>query len=187
MAKRLYKNRWVDLYETDRGFVFAQRHSINSTAALLYVKQSNNDYKFLLRYQPLPELKIKEVPNLKWTNLYPCCVTGSLEKSETPIENVIKEVFEETNYIIKKTDIKAFNIVVSTTQMNESVYNFIIDISKAKLAKKVLGDGSLFENISQNHWVTLKQLENILCNNKEIYLSSLASAYLLFENKILKK
>jgi hypothetical protein len=65
MAKRLYKNRWVDLYETDRGFVFAQRHSINSTAALLYVKQSNNDYKFLLRYQPLPELKIKEVPNLK--------------------------------------------------------------------------------------------------------------------------
>jgi hypothetical protein len=35
--------------------------------------------------------------------------------------------------------------------MNESVYNFIIDISKAKLAKKVLGDGSLFENISQNH------------------------------------
>jgi hypothetical protein len=59
-------------------------------------------------------------------------------------------VYEEANYLIKKKDIKAFNIAVSTTQMNEAVFNFIVDITNAKQIKKQQGDGSLFENISQN-------------------------------------
>ncbi|MDR1234556.1 MAG: DNA mismatch repair protein MutT [Mycoplasmataceae bacterium] len=186
MAKRLYKSKWIDLYESDRGFIFAQRRSVNSTATLLYAKDGS-DYKFLLRYQPLPELKIKKMVNLKWTTLYPCCVTGSLETNETPEQNVIKEVYEEANYLIKKKDIKAFNIAVSTTQMNEAVFNFIVDITNAKQIKKQQGDGSLFENISQNRWATHKVLKQILLDSKNIYLSSLASAYLLFQKQILNK
>jgi DNA-binding LytR/AlgR family response regulator len=49
------------------------------------------------------------------------------------------------------------------------------------MVNKRLGDGSVFENISQNHWVNLKQLKHILTAKNNIYLSSLASAYLLFE------
>jgi 8-oxo-dGTP pyrophosphatase MutT (NUDIX family) len=78
-------------------------------------------------------------------------VTGSLETNETPIQNVIKEVFEETNYQIKKENIKGTNINVATTQMNESVFTFVVDITKAKHVKKTQGDGSIFETISQNH------------------------------------
>jgi hypothetical protein len=58
MIKTLYKNYWLSLKQTERGFVYAQRRNINSTAALLF-KKENNDFKFLLRYQPLPELSIK--------------------------------------------------------------------------------------------------------------------------------
>lgn len=114
-------------------------------------------------------------------------MTGSLEQNETPQENVIKEVFEETNYIIKKQNIMAGAINAATTQMNEAVFTFVVDITNAKQAKKHQGDGSLFENISQNHWVTHKKLRQILSGSDEIYLSSLASAYILFSIKILKK
>jgi 8-oxo-dGTP pyrophosphatase MutT (NUDIX family) len=77
-------------------------------------------------------------------------VTGSLEPNETPQANVIKEVGEEANYIIKSQNIKACVINVATTQMNEAVFVFIVDITKAKHIDKHQGDGSLFENISQN-------------------------------------
>jgi 8-oxo-dGTP pyrophosphatase MutT (NUDIX family) len=78
-------------------------------------------------------------------------VTGSLEPNETPLQNAIKEVLEETNYQIIKNDIKGTNIVVASTQMNECVYTFIADISNAKHVNKKQGDGSIFESISQNH------------------------------------
>jgi hypothetical protein len=70
--------------------------------------------------------------------------------------------------------------------MNEAVYTFIVDITKAKFDKKETGDGSIFESISKNKWVNHKKLLSILNDDKEIYLSSLASAYLLFQKSILK-
>lgn len=130
MAKVLYKNYHLSLYETERGFIYAQRRNINSTASLLY-KKNKNDYSFLLRYQPLPELKVNNKKS-GWKSLFPCCVTGPLEISETPITNCIKEVFEETGYKITKNNIKVSNIAVASTQSNECVYNFVVDISKAK-------------------------------------------------------
>lgn len=59
MSKVLYKNYHLSLYKTERGFIYAERRNINSTASLLF-KKVKNDYKFLLRYQPLPELKINK-------------------------------------------------------------------------------------------------------------------------------
>jgi 8-oxo-dGTP pyrophosphatase MutT (NUDIX family) len=82
--------------------------------------------------------------------LYPCCVTGSLEKNETPMQNAIKEISEETNYIVSKKQIVARGQNVSSTQMNELVYIFVVDITDAKYVQKNQGDGTIFENISVN-------------------------------------
>ncbi|GHU28680.1 hypothetical protein FACS1894152_6600 [Bacilli bacterium] len=81
----------MSLKETERGFVYGERKNVNSTATLLF-RLKNKEYEFLLRYQPLPELKIAKYQGLKWTTLYPCCVTGSMEDDETPEQNCIKEV-----------------------------------------------------------------------------------------------
>jgi Fe-S cluster biosynthesis and repair protein YggX len=59
----------------------------------------------------------------------------------------------------------------------------VMDITNAKKANKPLGDNSIFENISQNKWVSYQKLKNILLDKNELYLSSLASAFLLFEAK----
>ncbi len=183
MSKVLYKNYYLSLYKTDRGFIYAQRRNINSTAALLY-KKDKTGYKFLLRYQPLPELKTNNKKS-SWNQLFPCCITGSLEPKETPIANCIKEVLEETGYRISKNNIKGLCLAVASTQSNECVYNFIIDISNIKRAHNGFGDGSIFEEVSKNVWVSHRKLKNILKN--ELYLSSLASAYLLFVEQILVK
>jgi ADP-ribose pyrophosphatase YjhB (NUDIX family) len=135
-----------------------------------------------LRYQPLPELKL--IGTNKKANshgLYPCCVTGSIELGETPQQNVIKEIYEEFNLKIKSQNIKASSINVSSTQMNECVYTFVVDITNAIAVNKTCGDGSFFENVSENHWVSQKQLRKILISKHNPYLSSLGSAYLLFE------
>ncbi|MDR0545843.1 MAG: NUDIX domain-containing protein [Mycoplasmataceae bacterium] len=179
MNKCLYKHNWLSVHETKRGFIYAQRRTINSTATLLYAKKGKQTM-FLLRYQPLPAL-IENSRKARFSKLYPCCVTGSIEKNESPLQNAIKEVFEETNYVIKKSDIKMMNRNVASTQMNEMVYVFIADITKARFVKKRTGDGTIFESLSKNKWISEKQMINILKENKTIYLSSLACAYYLYK------
>ncbi|MCQ3907639.1 MAG: hypothetical protein MJ219_02630 [Mycoplasmoidaceae bacterium] len=53
MNKLLHKTKYLSLYETKQGFIYAQRRGINSTAILCFKKEKGN-YYFLIRYQPLP-------------------------------------------------------------------------------------------------------------------------------------
>jgi hypothetical protein len=57
----------------------------------------------------------------------------------------------------------------------------VVDITNSKRVSKKQGDNSIFENISENKWVSIEKLREILTNKKHYYLSSLASAYILFE------
>jgi 8-oxo-dGTP pyrophosphatase MutT (NUDIX family) len=100
-----------------------------------------------------------------------------MEKGETPEQNVIKEVYEETNYVIKKANLVAHCIAVSTTQMNECVYNYVVNIDNCKQVNKKTGDGTIFERVSKNVWVSEKELQAVLTNTRFPYLSSLASTY----------
>lgn len=177
--KKIFNNYHLSVYQTPKGFVYAQRRNVNSTAALCFKKNSKTkEYEFLIRYQPLPVIKFK---NIKWNEscLFPCCITGSLEKGETPKSNIIKEVLEESGYKISNKNILGCISVTSSTQMNEVVHHFLIDLTNLK-NKKPKNDGSYFEAISKNVWVSHKQLLKILNSGKELYLSSLGIAYLLF-------
>jgi hypothetical protein len=56
----------------------------------------------------------------------------------------------------------------------------VVDITDAKYVQKNQGDGTIFENISVNKWVSYKKLKKIITTNV-IYLSSLSSALILFQ------
>jgi ADP-ribose pyrophosphatase YjhB (NUDIX family) len=73
-----------------------------------------------------------------------------MEKNETPIVNAIKEIYEETNYIVNKRNFVAIGQNISSTQMNETVHIFVVDITNSKRVSKKQGDNSIFENISEN-------------------------------------
>lgn len=174
-TKLLHKTKFLSLYETENGFYFAQRRNTDSVAGLCF-KKEDNQYYFLLRFQPLPEINSK----LSWDELYPCPITGSCEENETHFESMVREIYEEGGIKVNKNNLVASSYCVATTQMNETVYNYLFDVTNLLQIDSV-GDGSIFEKVSKNYWVDQKELEDILFNKKEkTYLSSLNVCYLLF-------
>lgn len=171
--KLLYKTPWLKLFLTKKGFIYAERKGVNSVAALIFKKQ-NNETLFHLRYQLKPNLKDLNT-DIKH---YPCCITGTIEKNETPIQTVIKEVLEESGFYINEDNILNKNVYLATTQSNEAVYTYIIKIDQNTKTETPKNDGSYFEAMSYNLWVNEKELNNIF--KTELVHSSLFVAYKLF-------
>lgn len=180
MPKLLKETKYLSLYETSQGFVYAQRRNINSTAILCF-KKVKGRYMFLIRYQPLPI--VNTIAHYKWNDCFACPITGSLEKEQNPEDNAIAEVYEEANIQVNKKSLVAKTKFVPTTQMNETVFCFLCDVTRGKLIDKKQGDGSIFEDISFNKWMSYKQVKSILNSNKQLYLSSLLVCLNLFEAK----
>lgn len=179
MAKLLHKTKYLSLYKTKQGFIYAQRKGINSTAMLCF-KKVKGGYLFLIRYQPLPV--VNTVKHLKWDDCYACPITGSIEENQSPLDNALNEIYEEANIKATKKNLVAGSYCVSSTQMNETVFNFLFDVTDCKTVNKKQGDGSIFENVSLNKWLTYKQVKKIVLNaNNQIYLSSLLTCLDLFE------
>lgn len=180
--KILCQTKYLSLLETPEGFYFAQRRNINSVAGLCFKKELNQ-YFFLIRFQPLPEIEVKQ----SWDQLYPCPITGSCEINETQFESMIREIYEEGGINVNHSHLVASNYCVSTTQMNETVYNYLFDVTDLNQVDPK-NDGSIFEAVSKNVWVSQDELEEILFNNREIiYLSSLTTCYYLFLKHIVNK
>ncbi|MCQ3907638.1 MAG: hypothetical protein MJ219_02625 [Mycoplasmoidaceae bacterium] len=59
-------------------------------------------------------------------------------------------MYEEANLKITKNNLVAGSYCVSSTQMNETVFNFLFDVTNIKPTAKKQGDGSVFENVSLN-------------------------------------
>ncbi|WP_036459383.1 NUDIX hydrolase [[Mycoplasma] imitans] len=179
--KLLYKTTYLSLYETPKGFVYAQRQSINSIASLCF-KYVGDEVFYLVHYQPMPEIAIKT----KWDDLYPCPITGSIDPNESALEAAVRETQEEGGI---KVDLNKFYDqvdYVASTQMNEIVHCFVFDVTGIEQHEPST-DGSIFEQVAKNKWHSQKELEAILFNKKQIYLSSLLNAYLLIQKHLKQK
>ncbi|BAC44089.1 predicted MutT-like hydrolases [Malacoplasma penetrans HF-2] len=170
--KLIIKTKYLSMYKTEKGFYYCQRASINSVALLCY-KKENNEYLFLIRYQPLPEIEEKE----RWDQLYPCPITGSIDENEIPIETVIRECWEEAGIKINKDLVYEINPSIATTQMNEKIFFYLCDVTGLKESIPE-NDGSIFESVSKNLWVTEKELLNLIDN--QICMQGLSICYFHF-------
>lgn len=172
--KLLYDASWIKLYKNKDDYVYAERKNKDSIAALCFKWENNKPY-FLIHYQPLIEIE-----NSEEIKLYPCLVTGSLEKGKTNEEIARHELHEEVGIKNWKTlkQILTYKFV-STTQMNEIVEIFLFDITNIELEKPKT-DGSYYENLSYNKWVNFSEFKNIVFSSNDFILSSLAISYLLF-------
>lgn len=178
-TKELFKTKYLSLYKTKEGFIYAQRRNFNSTASLCFKKENKKLY-FLIRFQPLPV--VNTIKKFKWNDLFACPITGSMEKNQTPLQNAIKEIYEEGNIKVTKNNLVDFSSNVATTQMNEVVFNFLFNVTGLKQSNKKQGDGSIFENISCSKWLTSEELIKIIKpKNSKLYLTSLLSCLALFE------
>lgn len=179
--KKIIGTKFLSLYKTKQGFIYAQRRNINSVAVLCF-KKEKKQYKFLIRYQPLPV--VNTIKHFKWDDCFACPITGSFEKNKKAISIAINEVYEEANLSVNKKHLINQCKFVTTTQMNETVFCFVFDVTGLKSLKKKQGDGSIFENVSYNKWLTYRQIKNIVKgNNNKLYLSALPICLQLFEEK----
>ncbi|MCQ2747990.1 MAG: hypothetical protein MJ223_01830 [Mycoplasmoidaceae bacterium] len=97
-------------------------------------------------------------------------------------------MYEEANIKISKKNLVAGSYCVVATQMNETVFNFLFDVTNCKTINKKQGDGSIFEKVSINKWLNYNQLKKITLNaNGQIYLSSLITCIDLFERYVKNK
>lgn len=179
--KVIHQNEWLSLHQTSKGFVYAQRKGINSIASLVF-KKENNDFYFLIRKQLLPNLVLEEKPE---DFLYPSCITGTIEEGDTPLETALRETFEEGGIYLENSHLRASGKYIATTQSNEVVYTFVFEKTSEVVQTEPQNDGSYFEQISKNEWVSLQKLEDILQN--DLCHSSLYNAYLLFIDNVMHK
>ncbi|EFF41691.1 hydrolase, NUDIX family [Mycoplasmopsis alligatoris A21JP2] len=161
------------MYESKHGFIYCQRKGINSIAALVYKKIKNQTY-FLVRYQPLPEIADKKSD----FEPYPCAITGTIEPNQTPLECALKEVFEEASIVVTKNNLVTQNKYIATTQSNETVFNFLLEVDSDTEQSNQNCDNSIFELNSFNKWITLEDLQKIVKN--ELHHSSLAELLLMY-------
>ncbi|APJ38390.1 NUDIX domain-containing protein [Mycoplasmopsis pullorum] len=175
--KLLLKTNWLSLYETEKGFIYAERKGVDSIAALVY-KSTSDGYQFLIRYQPTPNILNKK---LNPTLLYPSCITGTIEDCETPLETAIKEIKEEGGLIVKTKNLVSDSFYLATTQSNEVVYSFLFEVDTNTETVPILNDGSYFESISKSIWVSQEELETMLLDH--FVHSSLLQTFLLFKFK----
>ncbi|WP_369085862.1 NUDIX domain-containing protein [Metamycoplasma spumans] len=170
--KLLFNSSRINVYETEQGIIYAQRRNKDSIAALCFRKNSDNSKDYLIRFQPLVQVE----DNKSWDELYPCPITGSFEENERPLNVAIREVYEEAGYKISENNLVNQLKYFATTQMNETVYGYIFDITG--LENEIpQTDGSLMEKISKNIWMSEKDVKDIIENRNN--LASLPLLYYL--------
>ncbi len=174
--KKLFEHKWINVYETQDHFIYAERRGKDSIAVLAYRLTTNNEYEFLIRWQLLPATSVKD------HKLMPCCITGSLWDQTDLIEAVKSELYEEGGIKLDDNNrIKATKSFISSTQMSETTHVYLVDVTNIK-QQEIKGDGSYLESISKSEWISQSKLEKII--KDDTTLVSLLIAYNLFKNYI---
>lgn len=160
MDETIFQTHWVKVKQTPKGFQFLERKGKDSVAIFLVRKDPNPPdpryyapgFQVLIRYQPLP-LDNDDLDQTLW----PCPITGSKEVGEDSLACALREVEEETGYVL--TDLRDLGLYIVGTQTNEIVRMFWFDIGSLT-PEKVKGDGSFHESISQNKWENIHDLKD---------------------------
>ncbi len=169
--KKLFEHKWINVYETEDHFIYAERRGKDSIAILAY-RLTASGYEFLIRWQLLPATSVKE------HKLMPCCITGSLWDQTDLIEAIKSELYEEGGIRFDDTNrIKSSKSFISSTQMSETTHVFVVDVTNLN-QEPIRGDGSYLESVSKSVWTSQSDLEKIVTDDTT--LVSLLIAYNLF-------
>ncbi len=170
--KKLFEHKWINVYETEDHFIYAERRGKDSIALLAY-RKVKDDYEFLIRWQLLPATSIKE------HKLMPCCITGSLWDQTNLITAVKAELYEEGGIELQdEKQIKTSKSFISSTQLSETTHVYLVDVTNLE-QQPIKGDGSYLESVSKTTWVSHQELKRII--KEDVTLVSLSIAYELFQ------
>lgn len=167
--KVIFDSNWFKVKETPKGFFYGERKGVDSIAILpFYYNPILENYCIVIRLQPMPLDNSKD-----GQKLFPCPVTGSLLEKGPSKETLFKAVYEELEEELNVTEdwvigIRQTKSIISTTQMNETVHCFLVEIQPGSFNFNGGGDGSVFEAMSCNVSVPLKEFNKTFAMNGSI-------------------
>ena len=138
---------WLKVKKSEKGYYFSERKGKDSIAVFLVrqiIEDGNSFFEVLVRKQPLP------IDNSKDMKLFNCPITGSIDEGEDIRSCAIREIEEETGYLISSEKINPLGSYIVGTQTNETVYMFMTWIKDKTPKVEAEGNGNYFEGISKN-------------------------------------
>jgi 8-oxo-dGTP diphosphatase len=151
----IFSTQWIEVKESPRGFQYLERKGKDSVAMFLLRRtgESPEQWEVLIRQQHLC-IDNREVDGK--FRLFPCPVTGALDKEESPEAAAQREVYEETGY---KVQVSPLGQYIVGTQVNEICYLYYVDVTNMEpdIAQQ---DGTYMESIAKNEWHPLQYLES---------------------------
>ena len=148
----LYDGKWVQLKLLDGWYEYLH----NKGDGVLVLAVDKLQGRFLCRYENCP---VHGDPH----SLDPTSLTGTVEEGDTPVETSVKEMLEESGYVIKEEELKYQGIAYSSKASDNILHLFYIEMNGEADddIHEGEGDGSKGENGSYCRWLPIDQIANL--------------------------
>jgi 8-oxo-dGTP diphosphatase len=174
-------------------FYFARRRGKDSIAVFLYrynrFEVNEGEYEaqaeILLRHQPLVHLEDGDSKEV-----FPCPVTGSLELGEDPELCTLREIEEETGYIVLANELQKLGSYIVGTKTDEVVHFYTAEISEDCERQKLTatGDGGFPGAISHNEWVDAEKFtKNLVKAEEPVYAGLIIGLFWLVTKGVIQR
>ena len=136
-----YNGEWLKVIESD-GYEFVEE--TKTLTATVVWRDTAKGIEFYLRNEYRPPLGIHVGG----------AIGGTVDENESPLETAIREVKEETGFIVNKDDIRPLGGFYVSTNSNTYIFLFAAYISEITPFEEPEGDGSIWEEMSTGYeWI----------------------------------
>lgn len=155
----LWSNKWLQIKEI-----------VSDEFPDPYTYVTGNDTVAILPFTNVGQLQVgvrKEIIP-PWNYDYNmCCVGGSIEEGEKPIDTAIKELREETGFIAFKKDFYFCKKLRDGKATDSYTYYYLVNV-RSLAQEEIQGDGSIYENVSEYETVTEDEVRK--CEDSKLHL-----------------
>lgn len=138
----LWSNEWMEVLLKDGWYTFMRTKKGDGVCVLGY-RFVNGRPEYLVRVEHCP----CHTETLDRTSL-----TGGIESGSTPLETAVKELKEESGYVVDAEDMIDLGWMFPTKQSSDKVYLFAVDLHD-KPCGEVINDGSKGEEGAYCIWL----------------------------------
>ena len=146
--KTIFKDEWLSI-KSNNGYTFLHEEKANGKLiCVIPYRRINNNTEYLMRYEICPAHGNEHEF---------CMIIGSYDDLNLTIEEtVVKELREESGYIVDQSNLKPLDWVWDSKVADTKVYLFTIDLTDLE-PDIPLTDGTDLEKSAYCKWVSLEE------------------------------
>lgn len=150
MEENLFKNEHIDIYKKDGWYTFYRHPGTNQAVCILPYRRAKNEnpgpnivVEYLVREENIPVFG-----GMSFTS-----VTGGVEEGETESECALRELMEETGFLVKEDDLEYWGRSYRSKMSDSVTHLYTVDVTDLEQGE-IKGDGSKGEEGASVHWLT---------------------------------